>query len=64
MKTLSMFYLVIERTPKVHNDFTFLCSVVLPPVSHSSNHEYHCLNLQDNRVVVRIFIALLIKVFM
>jgi len=31
----------------------------LPPVGHSSNHEYHCWNLQDSRAVVRIFIALL-----
>ena len=32
---------------------------MLPPVGHSSNHECHCRNLQDNRAVVRIFIALL-----
>jgi len=59
MKTLNMFYLVIYWTQKVHNDFIFLCSIVLPPVGHPSNHEYHCWNLQDNRAVVRIFIALL-----
>ena len=44
---------------KVHNDFIFLCSIVLPPVGHSSNNEYHCWNLQDNQAVVRIFIVLL-----
>ena len=32
----------------------FLCSIILPPVGHSSNHEY-----QDNRAVVRIFTAFL-----
>jgi len=58
-KTLNMFYLIIYWTQKVHNDYTFLCSILLPPVGHSSNHEYHCLNLQDNQTVVRIFIALL-----
>ena len=59
MKTLNVFYLVIYWTQKVHNDFIFLCNIVLPPVSHSSNHEYHCLNLQDNQAVVQIFITLL-----
>ena len=42
MKTLNMFYLVIYCTQKVRNDFIFLCSIILPPVGHSSNHEYHC----------------------
>jgi len=59
MKTLNMFYLVIYWTQKVHNDFIFVCSIVLPPVGHSSIHEYHCWNLQDNWAVVQIFIALL-----
>ena len=59
LKTFNIFYLVIFWTQKVHNDFIFLCSIVLPPVGHSSNHEYHCWNLQDSRAVVRIFIALL-----
>ena len=59
MTILNMFYLVICWTQKVHNDFIFLCSIILPPVGHSSNHEYHCWNLQDNRTVVRIFFALL-----
>ena len=59
MKTLNMFYLVIYWTQKVHNDFILLCSIVLPPVGHSSNHEYHCSDLRNNRAVVRIFIALL-----
>ena len=59
MKTLNMFDLVIYCTQKVHNDFIFRCSIVLPPVGHSLNHEYHCWNLHDNRAVVRIFIALL-----
>jgi len=58
MKTLNMFYLVIYRTQKVHNYFIFLCSIVLPRVGHS-NHEYQCWNLQDNRAVVQIFMALL-----
>jgi hypothetical protein len=59
IKTLNMFYLVIYWTQKVHNDFIFLCSIILPPVGHSSNHEYHCWNLQENRAVFRNFIALL-----
>jgi len=59
MKTLNMFYLVIYRTQKVHNDFISPYSIVLPPFGHSSNHEYQCWNLQDKRAVVRIFIALL-----
>jgi len=59
MKTLNIFYLLIYWTQKVYNDLIFLCSIVLPPVGHSSNHEYRCWNLQDNRAVVRIFIALL-----
>jgi len=58
-KILNMFYLVIYWTLKVNHDFIFLCSIVLPPVGHSSNHEYHCWNLQDNRAVVPIFIPLL-----
>ena len=58
-KTLNMFHLVIYRTRKGHDDFIFLCSIVLPPDGHSSNHDYHCWNLQGNRAVVRTFIALL-----
>ena len=58
MKTLNMFYLVIYWTQKVHIDFIFLCSIVLPPVGRSSNYEHHCRNLQDYRAVVRIFVAL------
>ena len=33
--------------------------IVLPPVGHSSNHQYHCCPLTENRAVIRIFIALL-----
>jgi len=33
MKTLNMFHLLIYWTQKVHNDFIFLCSIVLPPVA-------------------------------
>jgi len=58
-KTLNMFHLAIYWTQKVHNDIIFLRSILLPSVGHSSNHEYHCWNLQDNRAVVRIFIVLL-----
>jgi len=58
MKTLNMFYLVIYWTQNVHNDFIFLCSIVLPAVGHSSNHEHQCWKLQHSRSVVRIFIAL------
>ena len=41
VKTLNMFYLVIYWTQKVHNYFIFLCSIIQPPVGHSSNHAYH-----------------------
>jgi len=33
--------------------------IVLPPVGHSSSHQYHCCQLTDNRAVFRIFITLL-----
>ena len=33
--------------------------IVLPPVGHSSNHQYHCCQLTNNRAVFRIVIALL-----
>jgi hypothetical protein len=59
MKTLNRVYLLIYWTQKVHNDFIFLCSIALPPVDHSSNHQYHCWNLQNDRAVFRIFTALL-----
>ena len=55
VKTFNMFYLIIYWTQKVHNDFIFLYGIILPPVSHSSNHEYHYWNLRDNRAVVQIF---------
>ena len=42
MKILNMFLSRNLLNTKVHNDFIFLCSIVLPPVGHSSNHEYHC----------------------
>jgi len=41
MKTLNIFYPVIYWTQEEHNDFIFLCSIVLPPIGHSSNHKYH-----------------------
>jgi len=59
MKTLNKFHLVIYWTQNVHNDFIFLCSIVLLHVGHSSNHEHYCWNLHDNRAAVRTFIALL-----
>ena len=59
MKTLNMFYVLICWTQKVHNDFIFLRSIVLPPVGHSSNYQYQCWILRDSRAVVPIFIALL-----
>jgi len=42
LKTLNIFYLVIYWTQKLHNDFIFLCIMVLPLVGHSSYHKYHC----------------------
>jgi len=59
MKTLNC--LLQAGPPSLH----YYCAVVLhscivlPPVGHSSNHEYHCCQLRDNRAVFRIFIALL-----
>jgi len=43
----SCLVIVICWTQKVHNDFTFLGSIILPPVGHSSKHEYHRWNLQS-----------------
>ena len=46
--------------PSLHYCAVVLHScIVLPPVGHSSNHQYHCCQLTDNRAVFRIFIALL-----
>ena len=58
MKTLNMFYFVIYWTQKLHNDFIFIFSIVLPPVGHTSNYEYHFCQLTDSRAVFQIFIAL------
>jgi hypothetical protein len=33
--------------------------ILLPPVGHFSNRQYHCCQLKDSRAVFRIFIALL-----
>ena len=41
-KRLNIFYVVIYRTQKVHNDITILCSILLSSFGHFSNHEYHC----------------------
>jgi len=59
IQTLNMFYPVIYWTLMVDNDFIFLCNIILPPVGHSSNHQYRCCRLTDNRDVVRNVIALL-----
>jgi len=61
MKILNMFYLLIcvHCTQKVHKDFIFLCSIVLPPVGHSSNHDYHCCQLTRQSSWLEFFIALL-----
>ena len=62
MKTLN--WMLQAGPPSLH----YYCAVVLhsytvlPPVGHSSNHEYHeyhCCHLTDNRAVFRIFIWLL-----
>ena len=60
-KAVLLWCLLQAGSPSLH----YYCAVllhsciVLPPVGHSSNHQYHCCQLTDNRVVVRIFIALL-----
>jgi len=59
MKTLNR--LLQAGPPSLHT----YCAVVLhscitlPPVDRSSNHQYHCRQLQENRAVFRIFMALL-----
>jgi len=59
MKTLNC--MLQAGPPSLH----YYCTIVLhscialPPVGHSSNHEYHCCQLTDNRAVFRIVIALL-----
>ena len=45
MVTVNMFYIVIYWTQKGTQWPHFLCSIVLPPVGHSSKHEYHCCQL-------------------
>jgi len=59
MKTLNC--MLQAGLPSLH----YYCAVVLysyivlPPVGHSSNHEYQCCQLKGIRAVFRIFIALL-----
>ena len=59
MKTLN--YLLQAGPPSLHyyRAVVLHSCIVLPPVGHSSNHEYHCYQLADNRDVFRNFIALL-----
>jgi hypothetical protein len=58
MKTLNC--MLQAGPPSLH----YYCAVVLhscivlPPVGHSSNHEYHCCQLTGIRAVFWIFIAL------
>jgi len=61
MKTLNIFYLVIYWTQKVQKDFIFLCSIVLPCHLSATFQTISIIvvNLQDNRAVFRIVIALL-----
>ena len=44
---VAIFTLLLRR--RVHS------CIALPPVGRSSNHEYHCCQLTDNRAVFRIF---------
>ena len=59
MKSLNIFLsrnlLNTEGTQLLH----FSVYLDILPVGHSSNHEYQCCQLKDNRAVFRIFIALL-----
>jgi len=59
MKTLNTFYLIIYWTQKVYNDFIFLCSLHCHLSATLQTMSDTVVNLQDNRAVVRIFIALL-----
>jgi len=57
MKTLNC--MLQAGPPSLH----YYCAVVLyscivlSPAGHSSNHEYHCCQLTDNRGVFQIFIT-------
>jgi len=56
-----IWYMLQAGPPTLH----YYCAVVLhscivlPPVCHSSNHQYHCCQLTDNRAMFRNVIALL-----
>ena len=60
-KALLLWCILQAGPPSLH----YYCAIVLhsctvlPPVSHSSNHQYHCCQRTDNRAVFRIVIALL-----
>ena len=58
-KIWNNFYFVIYWTQKVHNDFIFLCSLHCHLLATHQNPSIIVVNLQDNRAVFRIFIALL-----
>ena len=55
-----LWFMLQAGPPYLH----YYCAVVshsctvLPPVGHSSNHQYHCCQLTDNRAVFGIFIGL------
>ena len=59
--TVLLWCMLQAGPPSLH----YYCAVVLhscillPPVGHSSNHQYHCCQLTDNRAVFRIVITLL-----
>ena len=59
MKTLKKFYLLIYWKQKVHNDFIFLCSLHCHLSATLQTMGIIVVNLQVNRAVFRIFIALL-----
>jgi len=63
MKTLNC--MLQAGPPPLHYYCTIVLHscIVLPPIGHSSNHEYHCCQLTDNQAVFRIFIALLMFSF-
>jgi len=59
MKTLNC--MLQAGPPSLHHYCAVMLHscIALKPVGHSSNYQYHCCQLTDNRDVFRIFIALL-----
>jgi len=59
MKTLNCMLQAGPPSLQYYSAVVLHSCIVLPPVGHSSNNDYHCCQPKDNRAVFRISIALL-----